>query len=432
MPDRRPGVLVLSRIAQNGHRPLTLNSLEGAFERYLGDCHVVRINVLEAVPSELALTEWSAIILTSSFLFTRYYPRHLEALRDDFAWVAESGAVKIALPQDDYGSSFILDRWMVDWGVDVLLSVLPSHASILYPRLFSEDKIEGAYTGYVDEQWIDTLKPLKPFSDRAVDVSYRTAPPQFDTGSTGQLKLWIGPAFSASVGRPRGMAMSISARMSDYLSGASWHELLKDSRFCLGTPSGSSLHDPMGNIRRAIAWYELRHPRADFEEIAEACFQGQDGLHVMTALSPRNIEAALAETVQVAVPGDYSGLLEPGVHYIPFHQDLSNADEVADAMADSDVVDAIAANARSAILDTEELRLTRFVDRVAKLIENKSAGRGLKGITLAEVEQIKNELHANLSDDLQYGTSVRKVAVQAARRMVPDKFYNAIKVTLGR
>ena len=45
-------------------------------------------------------------------------------------------------------------------------------------------------------------------------------------------------------------------------------------------------------------------------------------------ISPRNIEAALSKTVQIALIDSYSNIMSPDVHYIPLNKDYSNIDEV--------------------------------------------------------------------------------------------------------
>ena len=119
------------------------------------------------------------------------------------------------------------------------------------------------------------------------------------------------------------------------IPGDKWHNFLEDSKFCLATPSGSSLLDPIGEYRKKVYKYKLKNPFATFEEVENACFFSKDGKYEFTAISPRNIEAALAQTVQIATPGNYSNIMNPVEHYIPLNEDCSNIEEVVRMMNDS-------------------------------------------------------------------------------------------------
>ena len=58
------------------------------------------------------------------------------ARRASFAWVAESPALQIAFPQDEYNHAHVLDDWLAELGVEVVFSVYgPEHRDLLYPRL---------------------------------------------------------------------------------------------------------------------------------------------------------------------------------------------------------------------------------------------------------------------------------------------------------
>jgi len=74
-------------------------------------------------------------------------------------------------------------------------------------------------------------------------------------------------------------------------------------------------------------------PGASFEELEAACFPGRDGELTLHALSPRHLEACATRTAQILVEGEYNGVLERDRHYLPLRRDLSNLDELLDAVA---------------------------------------------------------------------------------------------------
>lgn len=53
-----------------------------------------------------------------------------------------------------------------------------------------------------------------------------------------------------------------------------------------------------------------KFPNSPFEDIALACFPGEDIRFLFTGISPRNIEAALIKTVQIATNATYSCLID--------------------------------------------------------------------------------------------------------------------------
>ena len=254
------------------------------------------------LPEFVKEIEFHGIILGPTFLGNRYNADAFARVLRDYDFIRTSNAFKIALPQDDYDCSGILDRWMVAWDIDVVYSVCPNHWDILYPKFSSKGCIKLGYTGYVSERWVESWKSPKPFEDRKIDVSYRAKrlPPNF--GSIGHIKGAIGDLFKSKV-NGLGLKLDISTDTRDMIPGGKWHKFIENSKFCLATNSGSSLLDPEGEIRSKVNQYLLHFPDADFDEVEKNCFPGEDGKYVFTTISPRNIEAALAKTVQLATPG---------------------------------------------------------------------------------------------------------------------------------
>ena len=129
-----------------------------------------------------------------------------------------------------------------------------------------------------------------------------------------------------------------------------------------------------GDIERSVYEYQQRYPHAHYNEIEQQCYPGIDGKYDFTCISPRVMEAALAETVQLAVPGNYSGILKPMEDYIPLKIDCSNIDEVYTIMKDKETVTRITKNCKSAILNKPELRAKVHVKKTIKIIRNSIHG----------------------------------------------------------
>lgn len=322
-------------------------------------------------PAYLRQASFDAILLDVTFLGYRWLdPVLFNRFLKQYQFVAESDAVKIAFPQDEYDCHAVLDDWMCAWRVDTVFSVISSSWDILYPRYSLVGDIRLGYTGYLDEALLN-WKP-KPFSARRIDIGYRarTLPPNF--GRLGQTKWSIGRDV-ATRAVDFDLLVDIELGERSMLMGDAWLHFLDDSKFTLGANSGSSLLDPVGALRAAVRHYCARHPAASFEEVEAACFPGLDGLHCLTAISPRVLEAALLGSGQILVDGDYSGILQANEHYIPIRSDASNFDDVVEAMSDVPRVERMISRCREAILSVPELRGNNRAVMLLGLIEETRA-----------------------------------------------------------
>lgn len=328
------------------------------------------------IPDYVRDAEFDAIILDVTFLCARWSPpEFFMRLKEDYAFVKHSNAVKIAFPQDEYDCNELLDDWMCDWRVDVVFSVISSNWELLYPRYHQAGAIKLGYTGYVDESLL-RIEP-QAFEHRRIDIGYRARklPPYF--GRTGETKWLIGESVSR-LARENGMNADIVLGDQGTLLGRAWLDFINDCKFTLGANSGSSLLDPRGDIQRKVRAYLRRHPNAAFDEVESQCFPGLDGKHQFTAISPRVLEAALLNSCQILVEGDYSEIIRPWEHYIPIRSDASNFGEVLEAMRDRSLVQRLIQNCRSAILDVQELRYRDKAQKVLALIESLAERKGTR------------------------------------------------------
>ena len=102
----------------------------------------------------------------------------------------------------------------------------------------------------------------------------------------------------------------------------------------LGTESGVSITDFDGSIEVRAKEYLSTHPGAEFWEIHKNLLNPYEGNLVENTISPRAFECAAHHTAMILFPGDYSGILQPWVHYIPLQKDFSNMQEVVDKLND--------------------------------------------------------------------------------------------------
>ncbi|PKO30670.1 MAG: hypothetical protein CVU34_19275 [Betaproteobacteria bacterium HGW-Betaproteobacteria-7] len=329
-----------------------------------------------ALPAYVAEQHFDAIVLDVSFLTARWVGSDFfEARKSTYAFVRDSSAVKIAFPQDEYDCNELLDEWMCDWRVDVVFSVISSGWDVLYPRYHKLGDIRLGYTGYIDETLLD--RPIKPFARRPIDIGYRAKklPPYF--GRIGETKWTVGRDVALQAHRA-GLKVDIELGDAGTLLGDAWLDFIGNSKFTLGANSGSSLLDPKGDIQRSVRSYLADYPEASFDEVEAACFPAMEGRYSFTAISPRVLEAALLNSAQILVDGEYSGIVKAGEHFIPIRPDASNFSEVLAAMSDVQAMERMTARCREAILSVEALRYSNkarmILDLVGDLASRKKSG----------------------------------------------------------
>lgn len=363
-------VLVLHQMGDPRFRREAVRALEYMIPESRDDINCIVHDASIPFPEYLKSIDWNLIVLGPTFLCNRYNEAAYNKVLEKYSFISHSSACKIALPQDDYDCSGILDEWMITWSVDRIYTVCPEHWDVLYPKSLSRGIVKLGYTGYISDEWIKMWKFPKDYSKRSIDVSYRASklPPNF--GSIGQLKWEIADRFLNAVGSSHNLMLDISVNPKDMIAGLKWHEFVENSRFCLATPSGSSILDPYNNIRKSVNQFLVRKPKAEFTEIEEACFPGVDRDKIFVALSPRNIEAALAETVQIATPSSYSNLMIPIEHFIPLNEDCSNIKDVMSMMRDRSLVLNIRKKCKDSILSEYRLRRSVIVNEIINFAES--------------------------------------------------------------
>jgi hypothetical protein len=350
-----------------------------------------------AFPEYLKDVDYHLIVLGPTFLCNRYSIKSLKKTLREYAFIGELRACKIALPQDDYDCSALLDKWMLQWNVDRIYTVCPEHWGTLYPNSIKFIDIALGYTGYISNNWIEAWKTPKPHNSRKIDVSYRASKLPACFGSMGKIKWQIADRFKEAIGEDSDLNLDISIDPSDLIAGKAWHSFVEDSKFCLATPSGSSLLDPYGKVRESINNHLLLHPNASFEELERHCFPDSDRKYVFQTISPRNLEAALAETVQIATPGGYAGLLKPYQHYLPLAENCSNIFEVREAMMDTSLIKKIKKDCKEMLLSEPRLRSSVFADEMITYAQSVSYLRHIPEANPSKASHLLNKYNAEIS-----------------------------------
>jgi hypothetical protein len=313
----------------------TMRSAVRAHLRALDDGgdRVIYHNAALAPSTALQRTSFDGVVLHNTFLGVRWNV-DFDAYRSAFAWLGDLDVPKVAIPQDEYDHSEVLDEWLTELRVSTVLSNFDeSLRSALYPTGAGGAAFRQVLTGYIDADAAARIRArTKPLAERPSDIVYRAAQLPYWFGSHGQLKHRLAPAVERAA-KARGLRTNISTRWEDTILGDAWWDFLLSGRSVIGCESGSSVLDRRGETRRMIEQFLRARPEATFEEVDASMPSGWDAWRFF-AISPRHLEAVVSRTTQVLVVGAYSGVLEAGRHFVPLARDLSNLDEVVAVVED--------------------------------------------------------------------------------------------------
>ena len=243
--------------------------------------------------------------------------------------------LQVALPQDEFLHSDCSMRTLTEIGVQHVFSVAPASE---WPKIYNgldRERIglSRVLTGYLDEETLGRIERiLAEGRTRTIDIGYRTVPAKPYLGRHAMLKTEIAEAIRERA-EARGLRVDISTRAEDTFYGDAWYRFLASCRYTIGIEGGASVLDRDGSVRACVENRLEDKPGATFAELEAACFPGRDGEVALFAISPRHLEACATRTAQVLVDGEYGGILRPGTHYVALRRDMSNLDEVLEAVA---------------------------------------------------------------------------------------------------
>jgi hypothetical protein len=337
---------------------------------------------------------FDALLLPYDVLSLRQAP-YWDSVFSVLQTYAELADTVVALPQDDYTYSGVLDNSLDALGTSTVFTPIETGLEYVYPILSKKAVLRPALTGYVDEETVTSSSRFRvPMNVRPLHVGQRVRmlPPWFGRG--GRDKGLLAERF-ATKARATSLVIDISTNDSDVFHGDEWYRFLASCRATIGQKGGATMCDPDGSIMRAVMEYTALHPDAPFEEIEAACFPQQDGVATMKAISPRLFDSAMLHTAQILVEDSYLGVLEPWTHYIPTDQQLSNFDEIAQALEDVELLESLTEAADQALLRSGLFTYRSFVQTVCDVV-------GETGLTSHELvrDDVAGRLQWRLTPEL--------------------------------
>ncbi len=251
---------------------------------------------------------------------------------------------------------------IVDMGVDFVFTCVPGdRVGEVYPEAaFKGTKFISCLTGYVSDLQMSQFNDFNPPSQRSILVGYRGRPLPIRYGEMGQDKIRIGQLFKNYC-----VANEIKADISwmeeDRIYGDDWYAFIGNCRGMLGTESGANVFDWDGKLLECIAEWRKINPDEDDGSLYDAIIKPNDLHGLMNQISPRIFETIVARTILVLFEGGYSGVIEPGVHYLAVKKDGSNIAEVINLLSNNDYIDAMAERAYCDIIASGKFTYEKFV-----------------------------------------------------------------------
>jgi hypothetical protein len=387
-----------------------LHALDGGAER------IVYHDAFGEPPRRIRGLEFDGVVLHTTFLCERWSDQFAD-VRRRYAWLSDVPCTKVALPQDEYDHSEVLDEWLSELGVSDVFTVLGEDVRpVLYPTLHERAHFHPALTGYIDDAMASYCAAhLRPTSDRAFDIVYRATRLPYWFGSHGQLKHKIAEIVGERL-VAHDLRADISTEWDDTIFGDAWSDFLMSGRAIIGAESGSSVLDRRGEIQSRIRTLLAEQPALSFEEVGRELPEGWDSCRFF-AISPRHLEAVVTKTAQVLVEGTYSGVLEAERHYIPLRPDFSNLDDVLERLHDHRLLQETADRAYEEIYVGGAYRYSDFAAALRAALDM-SAGpiRPFRSAAFPAVAAANHVMAAPLFVARRAGWRLRRLASAVLRR----------------
>jgi hypothetical protein len=385
MGTLRPARILLLCDDRRGHANTVLDHID-AF-RLLSRHRVATFNPV-AMRGSLALdlAQFDAVVVHYSLILSndlylspgfreklqRFKGLKLQFIQDEYRWVDRATAV------------------MREVGIDVLFTCAPEPAAgQLYDARLPGVTRVMTLTGYVPASLRDRTR--RPLPGRPLDVGYRGRTIPFWLGRLTQEKAWIGQGFRERAPR-YGLKVDIGWSEEDRIYGDRWIDFISSCRATLATESGASIADFDGTVEQKVRDYLRSHPGASFDETHVDVLAPYEGNVTVNVISPRMFEAAALGTALVMFPGEYSGIVAPGEHYIVLEKDFSNMAAVAAQLKDEAGMAALVERTHRHLIASDRWSYAAFIEQFDAVVSDRLGAAPRAGgsarFRMAQVERI--------------------------------------------
>jgi len=330
----------------------------GAFRRY-SRFRVYELNTALGMPRKLP--RFDAILFHYTIFSTAGY--HLDA---DLLHYLESTArdsYKIALFQDECHYCRQRFAFLNRHDIDCVYTIVaPQYVASVYGKYTRVPKVISHIPGYVGDDLLSAAGRFsKPDAERTIDIGYRGRRLPLHLGRTGQEKYEIGIRFKEAAALS-GLRLDIACEEEDRIYGEDWYRFVADCRAVLGSESGIGLIDIEDEVLEEYNRLAASGEPITLERLDCGALGRVEGLIPYRSIAPRHFEAAALRVCQILYEGDYSGMMEPMVHYIPLKKDFSNLDEALERFRDTELRATLTENAHRDLIASGRYSYAAFVE----------------------------------------------------------------------
>ena len=338
--------------------------------------NVIYINIRFGFPRALIKKiRIDVVIFHNLFIDRRWFPKHFQKYLEKCEYLKKLKCLKIALPQDEFFNTKILNDFINDFGIIYVLT-LANKDSIkkIYNKIDSgKVKFKQVLPGYIDDKTIENINNLKIKNiPRKIDIGYRAFKNTYNLGEKGLQKIKIAEIIEKEaklIGLKTDIAVYKSLR--NFIRGEKWFEFLLSCKATIGVEGGASVLDRDGKISEKVKEYQADNPDSSFDDVKRNCFPQEDNKLNYSCISPRHLEACITETCQLLLEGKYNNVLKPWIHYIPIKEDYSNLHEVLNLLKNDKYVNEIKKNAYRDIVQSGKYTYKNFIDEVEEEVIDK-------------------------------------------------------------
>lgn len=317
------------------------------------------LNTELGFPKALNELQFQIIILHYSLWNPQKYllnPKFLHYLKQSH------NTYKIAFYQDEYHHCKRRFDFINEYKIDCIHTLLePAYFKEVYQKYTNASELVYTLTGYVSQELVSLARQLtKPDKDRRIDVGYRGRPLPWYMGKGAREKTDIALGFRERA-RDSGLKLDIETELDKRIYGKAWFEFLADCRAVLGVEAGVSIFDLEDQVRLEYERLRRDNPAISFAEMSQQLLQNWENNIPYRTISPRHFEAAALRVCQILFEGEYSGIMQPMVHYIPLKKDFSNFDEVMARFRDESLRRELTENAHRDLVASGRYSYEQFI-----------------------------------------------------------------------
>jgi hypothetical protein len=390
-----------------------------ALKRY-SRFNVWNVNTELGFPEVLKRVQFKILVLHYSLFVPPHY--HLDEKFLDYIDICRN-SYKVAFFQDEYRFCQQRFAFLNRRNIDCVYTLVePTYFEDAYQKYTTVPKLVYTLPGYVSDDLIALAKKMaKPENEREIDVGYRARRLPFYMGKASQEKHTIATRFLQRA-NASGLKMDIETDERQRIYGKGWYKFLANCRAVLGVEAGVSIFDLEDKVRGECERLISENPTISFEEISKKVLQPWEGNIPYRTISPRHFEAAAFRVCQILFEGNYSGVMQPMVHYIPLEKDFSNYEDVIRMFKDRKLRSELTENAYRDLIASGKYSYRKFIQEIfdkwlldCGFAPETAAGEAEKVTALLEKDSKRRKFYAMCRSMLYRPFPGRSLLISIAR-----------------